>query len=191
MDLPDILATTLKCCTFPLNRHNIHDMIRTLGICLLTGIGLLGTVAIAIGSPAMERFAHASLLSPVLIVYSERGEQARYRIMSSRFALKLRDASNATHSVVLDRKAYNEMVATFNPLSRHIITLPYFASMVLHADPSKDIPIRSSVLRHGFCGEGRMSKALGISSPVTEISIEMISNEQQLEPPQALVVPCS
>ena len=191
MVLPEILATTLKCCTFTLNGHNIREMMRTIGICMLTVLGLLGTIALAVGSPTLERFAHASLASPVLIVYSERGEQARYRIMSSRFSLKLTDTSGTTRSVILDRKAYNKMVAHFNPLSRHIVTLPYFASLVLHADPTIDVELRSTVLQYGFCGTGPMSHAMGIDLPITEISVEMVSNERQLEPPSALIIACT
>ena len=156
---------------------------RLIAICsvLLVAWGLLGTLGVLGRARTLRLLAHASLASPILVVYTDREGQ---RNMQLRANLELSYKDGKKESFTFDKTLYAKLSAAVgHPLNRHLITLPYIAAVSLLIDKESNPEMRRSILHQGFCNRGPMTEYLQIKREVQALSVSFDSIVPQPIPP--------
>jgi hypothetical protein len=125
-------------------------------------------------------FAHATLASPYLVVYSE---PQGYRAMTLQASVLLELEGGEQRTIKINRDSYNAIAAQENPFNRHILTLGYMAALFMLFNP-EDAKLREAILRQGFCDKGPMTEYLDLALPVERLVVTITGDF-----PSAKVVP--
>ena len=151
-------------------------------------LGLMGTIGICTGWSTLRMIGQGSLASPVLVVYSEL---SGYRLMSLRPHVTLELDDGSTRHFVLNRESYNYIAQQENPFNRHLFVLGYVAGLQLLINRDDDPKLRESILKHGFCNHGPLTKYLHIQPPVRRFMVEIEGEAPDDKIVRKLVLECA
>ena len=157
-------------------------------LCLLLVIwGLLGSVGVLGRIRDLRFYAYTSLASPILIVYTD-SEGQQNMALRAQVSLGFEDGSRANFE--FNKALYNKIVSQERSFNRHIVTLPYFAAIALLVDAGSSPQMRASILRYGFCRNGRMARYLNVKNEVRDIQVSFRSEGIPQKVPAALTLNC-
>ena len=157
-------------------------------LCLLLILwGLLGSIGVLGRMRELRFYAYASLASPILIVYSD---SEGLQNMALRANLELMFDDGSAQSFEFNKELYHKIVSHEPFYIRHIVTLPYFAAVTLLIDAGSSPEMRESILRYGFCGEGRMREYLGVKKRPSRLKISFRSEKVKQRLPEPFELSC-